>query len=468
MRCRRPRQPSSQICALLLLVISQAGPSHALPLIDNDRHSLNVDGSLKSFLFLQNYWRFDDALRDALGLADGPWGGTAAADIRLKLEGEHGEQVKWQLHLRSQPQLNTFSNAASALGFVSAARPPRLLPLEITSPSGSTFQWHHEIDRLNVALRLDKVDIILGRQAISFGVGFVWLPADLVGTFSPLELDQEYKPGVDALRINIAFGDFTELALVGALGGPRCAKRPPGSSQDNSLPDGSDCSPGDVRMSSQHSVALARFRTDLWDWDIGLLSGWVRGDIVGGAFTTGSFGNLRLRSEAVLTWDLQWDDSYAGSGNPQQAGDVFVRAVLGSDYQFDTEQLLIVLAEFYYNGFGSLDSDDYAELLTRPRVSEFGEIFNVGQFYLALGAQWEPHEKLPLGLTLMSNLHDPSLLLSLTVTYKVGDESELVVGAQIPVGRTPRLDATSPGLIVARSEFGLYPDLYYLIWKAYF
>ena len=103
-------------------------------------------------------------------------------------------------------------------------------------------------------------------------------------------------------------------------------------------------------------------------------------------------------------------------------------------------------------------------------MAEFGEIFNVGLLYAAFGVNWEPHHKLPLSLVIMGNLFDPSMFINASITYKVGDESIFVAGAMIPIGRRPQtgdLAAGEPPIII-RSEFGLYPYIYYLQWKMYF
>jgi hypothetical protein len=440
--------------------------ARAVPLVEKSAHYVVLDGSFKSFFFGLHMPRHPEVMLDFLEIRN-DYGAMAIADVRLKLEGEHKMRWQWKLHLRSQPLTSTFPNAMSFMGTGGSARPARALPLQTMQPFADRFQWYHEVDRLQASVRLGKFTIILGRQPISLGVGFVWKPADLVGTFSPLEVDREYKPGVDALRVDWALGAFTELSLIGAAGGPAC--------RDGSLPNGEPCHDYEPRFELDYSVALTRFRTTVGRFDLGALAGWVRGDVVGGVFATGTIKRFRIRSEAVVTYDVEEDrgaagfgqSTYVGAGNPNDEDAVFVRAVLGADYQFDTKQKLFVLAELYYNGFGSHKTEDYADLMTRPRVQELGEVVNVGLLYAAVGVNWEPHYRVPLALTVMGNLLDPSLHISATATYKLGDNSILEGGAFIPVGRGPRFDENNLRLEI-RSEFGFYPYVYYLAWKMYF
>jgi hypothetical protein len=480
---------------LLLGTLIWVPTARAVPVVEKDDHTVNIDGSFKAFIFGM-YFPFHplNVRRLMLNPFNEPgagkleYGGMGMGDFRLKIEGEHHEKWKWKVHFRTQAQVSSFPGALGALSMAGGANPARSLPLQGTAPSGRRFTWRHELDRLMVSYRVGKVDIILGRQPISFGVGFVWKPADLVGTFSPTEVDGEYKPGVDALRVNIALGDFTELALVAAFGGPTCTS--------NVLPNGDRCEGYDPQFSVEHSVALARFRTNVKAVDFGVLAGWVRGDVVAGLFVTGSVKNFRIRSEVVYTWDVQEDGPdpdrtdwtswnpytgrfYAGMGNPQKKDDHFVRAIFGMDYKFDTKKSLTVLAEIYYNGFGRRHAKDYMALLMKPRVAEFGEVFNTGILYAALGVNWEPHHKLPLAMVIMSNLLDPSMFINATMTYKVGDESILVAGAMIPIGRAPSRgvlpfplddpgDNNPTNDLIIKSEYGLYPLVFYVQWKMYF
>ncbi len=470
--------------AFVLGSLTLASSAGAVPVLEKDDHTVNVDGSVKAFIFGMYFPFHSPEMLSVLGLGSLDYGGMGVADFRLKLEGEHHEKWKWKVHFRTSPQISSFPGALGALSMAGGANPARSLPLQGTAPNGSRFTWRHELDRLMVSYRVGKVDIILGRQPISFGVGFVWKPADLVGTFSPTEVDGEYKPGVDALRVNIALGDFSELAFVVAFGGPTCTS--------NVLPNGKSCEGYDPQFNVEHSVALARFRTNVKSVDFGALAGWVRGDVVAGLFVTASVKRFRIRSEVVYTWDVEedgpihgrtdwtgWnpltDRFYAGMGNAAHKDDHFVRAIFGVDYMVKSKKSLNFLAEIYYNGFGRRHAKDYMAVLMKPRVAEFGEISNMGILYAALGMNWEPHHKLPLSLVLMGNLLDPSMFINYTMTYKVGDESILVAGAMIPIGKTPAVgtleqltDGDPTNDLQIKSEYGLYPFVFYVQWKTYF
>ena len=59
----------------------------------------------------------------------------------------------------------------------------------------------------------------MGRQPITWGVNYFWPVLDLFGPFSPAAVDRDYKPGVDAVRLNLPVGDFSEIEMVTAAQG---------------------------------------------------------------------------------------------------------------------------------------------------------------------------------------------------------------------------------------------------------
>ena len=73
-------------------------------------------------------------------------------------------------------------------------------------------------DRFNIKQSFDWGDITTGRQAITFGKTYFWNPLDVFFPFGASQFDRDYKPGVDALRVDIPFGRFSGLNLVGSAG----------------------------------------------------------------------------------------------------------------------------------------------------------------------------------------------------------------------------------------------------------
>ena len=57
----------------------------------------------------------------------------------------------------------------------------------------------------------------VGRQAIDFGSGRFWQPLNVFGSFTPTDLDTDFKPGIDAARLDWFTSDFSSLSAVYAF-----------------------------------------------------------------------------------------------------------------------------------------------------------------------------------------------------------------------------------------------------------
>jgi hypothetical protein len=121
---------------------------------------------------------------------------------------------------------------------------------------------------------------------------------------------------------------------------------------------------------------------------------------------------------------------------------------------------LYALLEYYYNGFGEPDPEAYPQLLGSERFAR-GEIFNLGRHYLGAVFEYEPHPLVQATLFGQWNLLDQSGLIGPLLSVSLSDEADLRLGAYFPFG------ADLIGLQV-RSEFGLYPRVYYMQLRLYF
>jgi hypothetical protein len=133
--------------------------------------------------------------------------------------------------------------------------------------------------------------------------------------------------------------------------------------------------------------------------------------------------------------------------------------VLGADYRFPND--VRVIGEYYFNGFGTTNPDDYLARAASPRFTR-GELFNVGRQYLGLVAHWQAHPLLHLIAQGQANLLDPSALLGPAFSFSLSDEAALEAGAYFRLGE----GLTAFG--APQSEFGPAPNVYYVTAKIYF
>ena len=95
-------------------------------------------------------------------------------------------------------------------------------------------------------------------------------------------------------------------------------------------------------------------------------------------------------------------------------------------------------AEYFYNGFG-IDDGDYspAALATEPELRARigrGELFTLGENYLALAATLEMTPLWLLTTTLFANLDDDSELLQLVSRHDLAQDLQLLLALNLPRG----------------------------------
>jgi hypothetical protein len=343
---------------------------------------------------------------------------------RLMLEGDIGSQVSWAVHYEHFALINPARGTTTGLfaGQQSADTGRfSLLPLDWTVQKSGSLLWQHGLDRLYVRFSFATADLVIGRQAISWGVGRIWTPSDLFVAFSPVAIDREFKAGVDAISLKVPLGGFSQLEVVYAA--------------------------FDDDFSKQD--AAVRIQKTMGNFALGFMGGKFFRDAVIGPFFDGEISGVGVRGEFTFTHD---------TGHPQHERRTFIRGVGSVDYRFANG--LYTLLEYYYSGFGEEDPEEYPRLFTSARVAR-GEIFNFGRHYLGATLQYELHPLVTTSLTGLWNLLDQSCLIGPLLLVSLSNEADLRVGAYFPIGT---------GLVGPRvqSEFGLYPQVYYLQLRRYF
>jgi hypothetical protein len=267
---------------------------------------------------------------------------------------------------------------------------------------GARSAYVNRLDRLSIGFTTQRTAWRLGRQAISWGNGMLFNPADVFNPFDPAAVDTEYKTGDDMLYGQFLFADGGDLQGVAVL------RRDPRS--------------GDVEQ-DQSSLAL-KYHDFLGPAEYDLLAAEHYGDRL-----LGLGGNLAIGG-AVWRGDLTWTST---------AREDVVSAVtsLGYSWTWGGRNVSGVL-EYYHNGFGqSGGAYAPADLARNPDLLarlERGELHSLGRNYLGASATIELTPLFLLTPGLFVNLHDPSALAQLVARYDVGQELLLLCALNIPVG----------------------------------
>lgn len=328
----------------------------------------------------------------------------ARAQATFRFEDRVTLDVAWQvtMSLASAPAFTSGTSLTGTIGGASGASAAQRrwvdLPAVWVDQPGLNVQQN--LDRLALKLPLPFGDLTIGRQVLSWGTGRLWNPTDVLSPFPPTVVDREVRRGFDAVRLAVALGDVTQLDLL---------YLPQQKAEDNG--------------------GVARLQTNVLGWDGSVSFGKYVNDLVVGADFVGDVGPIAVHGEGAYTVSL------SGLGTSSVAvGEHFFRGVAGVDWR--PHDKLLVMAEYYFNGFGADSPAGYAQKLSSARVVR-GEVFGAGRHYVGVSASWMQDELLTFSLSSLVNLTDPSAMVIPALEYWFEQNVIVRAGGYVPLGARP-------------------------------
>ena len=415
-------------------------PKTAWALVGDTESTLGLDGRLSTTnLFIDNYDFqpfFGDSSTDQ----------TSQNVLRLIAAGRPSEELNYQVHGVQSYTYSTTRRETGASIFGTNGTDTRYRSLDATwdwykTSKSSASLW---LDRFNLKATFAKADITAGRQPITFGKAYFWNPLDIFLPFDPRQFDRDYKAGVDALRLDIPVGSFTGINLIGVTG----------RELDSS---GNYIDHGTLNASWYGSALLGRTFTTLQGWDLALQGGKIYGGYQLGGGLVGEIGPVETRAEAAYYWAQDSEPlPFPLEGNLVE--DSFT-AVVGCGHRFDNT--LTVEIEYFYNGAG--DSNDLDASFARFAS---GNILQMSRNLTGFLISYEFEPIITGQFTALYSWDDPSTQIQPILTWSPSDNTDLILGASINLGDRPTGD--SSGQVKIRSEFGTFPDYYFMEFKLYF
>ena len=408
--------------ALWGLVMALPAQSHAI--YGDSDGAFGLDGSLRTFVFGLYKPDLDFTTDDDDDRVDG----LSNLLFRLVAAGRPTDSLKYELHAVSSSVLNAASGGGGGVSLFGARGGDslrlryRLVDEQYALSEEPDLSSQLGVDRLNVSLYLPFADVVIGRQAISFGKAFLWNPLDVFRPFDPTSFDRDYKTGVDALTMEFPVGDESSLVLVGSVSHEDALA-------DNGLWYGAS--------------ALARFGTTVGGWDVALQGGKVYGGYQGGGAVSGELGPLAVRVEGAH-FEPQGADPFAAHQS----------VVAGVGHTFESG--LQVEVEYFYNGGAdALKSDTLAATLEGASAALIAEASSDPEAFCAKVA-----DQVPEGIDCLTLVSDPATLTLLTagVTEAVNEldeeQSRRLAGFMRGVldGRLYHVSTHLAGLVI-RHEF---------------
>lgn len=401
-------------------------PQPAMALFGDTDEALGIDASYR-MLILGGYSHIRDFdsqsqnLKDRAALIDPFLAAQAPSKsdlvfgqnqnlLRWIIAGRPSGSWKYELHL-----LNAFTLASQPMPQADELATYRSYRLQAHYPESGRARGSVAIDRLNIKARLGEFDVTLGRQALSFGKAQFWNPLDVFKTFSATEFDREFKEGVDVVRVDYALGDFSGLTLVAGGGDIKAAWD------------------GDTEDFADGSALLLRLFTNIADWDVAIQGGKVSGGYHVGAGTSGDFGIIEARLEAGYFYpERMGNDAKAES---LKVPDFFTLAA-GMGRMF--ENGVMVTAEYYYNGGGRLSRDKAMAL------QQAGKILHQNEHLAGAFMTYQFHALVTGSIGAIGGLSDRSMLVQPGLHFSLADEVDLVAGAMVGIGKSPKVSGCPP------------------------
>ena len=240
------------------------------------------------------------------------------------------------------------------------------------------------VDRLALEIYTPAADARLGRQALNWGSAFAVNPSD---PFPEVLLTEPWKPrsGVNALRVDIPFGDLNSLILVA----------------------GSDDAFLHPRLAGRVTVNLAQT-----DWS--LVGAWREeaDEGIAGIDIKGTLG--------VGFWF---------EGVVHISDDPYEEFAAGLDYSFPVLEQLIVTGQYYRNGSGTVGGTTPSILDERRPFAPAFSGRDYGMFSVSAGFTPE----VAASALWIQNLDDGSAFVVPTVTVFPTDAFEISLAAQLPL-----------------------------------
>jgi hypothetical protein len=429
------------LVAALFMVTVTLNPGAAWALYGDTESDFGLDGRLSTTNALVDNYDFE------------PFFGDKNTDqfsqnlLRLIAGGRPTEQLSYEVHgIQSYTYSSAGDGTTESPIFETSGADRRYRALD------ATWDWHDGdnnlaslwLDRFNTKSALSWADITVGRQAITFGKAYFWNPLDIFLPFDPRQFDRDYKAGVDALRVDIPLGSFTGINLITVAGRELDSSR-------EFIDDGT------LDASWYGSAVLGRMFTTLKGWDLAIQGGKIYGGYQLGTGLVGEIGPIEARAEVAYFW-AQDSESLPAPLKGDLVEDAFT-ATVGFGHRFDNT--LTVEIEYFFNGAG--ESDDLNESFVR---FSSGSSLQMSRHLTGLLVSYEFLPIITGQLIGLYSWDNPSGQIQPILTWSPSDNTEVLVGASVNFGDRP--EQSSTGQVQLQSEYGTFPDFYFMQFKLYF
>ena len=360
---------------------------------------------------------------------------------RIIIEGDSHDKYSYELHA---VQAYNYSNINTGI----TGRDTSMLIVDSSDNwiKKSDQSAYYYLDRANIKFAVQDLDIQFGRLAVSFGKPLFWNLFDYYGS---AYLDQEYKAGIDALRLDKAVSNFSGVNMV-------INKQKILTQSGSYLENNAVQSYQWLGLDEEIGLMLRGYWT-VKDTDYALL---YKKEPEGhriGIELDGEIGSVNFYDEITYLWgseEILMPGSYQGNLLKN-----YLMNNLGVNYRFKNS--LQITAEHLFNGIGDSDNLDASNIRYKNGVSTS---LNDHLSGVSLSYEFNPllvgRYDAKLAWADSSHQHNFSFVQSIT------DNVDFIAGGQVNIGDRPDgANWQNPNI---QSEFGRLTNTYYLELKCYF
>ena len=272
------------------------------------------------------------------------------------------------------------------------------------------FSLLQNLDRLSLRFRPGNLKVIVGRQAIYWGVSKTVSPTDFIAPFPYGTIDTDYRVGVDAVRAVYPVGMLSEVESGAVFG-----------------------------RGLKNNGLWVRGRFYALETDLTAVGAFFKGTSLAG-------GSLNRTLGGAVVWA-------EGAWSRHESGTSWWNLSSGVERSF-LQSRLYGYTEYHFNSPGTGDPRMYpSETATEPYRN--GTVYLLGRHYAAAGVSITASPLLTLSANTLLNTSDLSMRIDLSGEYSLSDNGSLEAGF-------------SDGTGAPEDEFGGIPLSIYCIYSLYF
>jgi len=274
------------------------------------------------------------------------------------------------------------------------------------------------LDNAYIKIAFKPFDLIVGKQQISPGTGYVWNPTDVFNVKDYLDPTYE-QPGHNAIRLDIPLGTSYTLTTL--------------FSPDENWED---------------SAKMIQLKGRISHFDYSLIAiekAWRFHDYT--QFDTDSMNFLELPEKRQLL-GVSTAGELLGLGvwaeyafNNMETTKNFYELVLGADYTFDFQTYVMV--EYYRNTLGKTQHEDYTLNDWMRLMATEQKAISRDQVYVFI--QHPVTDLLTAGISSIYNISDDSLALIPTLNYSLSDNVDIFAYLNLNFGAEGKAFAKNLG-----------------------